>query len=459
MSRAVPNLSDETRTLSEYIAGAGSRALPDDVVEAAKHHIIDTLAAIVSGSRLHPGRVGAGYVSALGAGGATVIGTRVRASAADAAFANGMSAHADETDDSHFTSRTHPGAAIVPAAFAAAEMRQASGTGFLRAVVAGYDVGTRLVHALDMRGFAALQRSCHSYGGIFGAGAAAASIYRFDATHVRYLLTYCAQMASGCGAYMYDRSHVEKAFVYSGKPAQNGVTAAAMVAAGFQAADDVFSGERNFIDASAATGRREALVEKLGEHYEITRTNIKKWCVGSPIQAALDGLAALMQEHALKPADIRHVDIHLAPDQLRTVDGRPMPNVNIQHLAALLLTDGTLTFASSHDGARMQDAAVLALRQRVRLIPSGELAAAKPPRQTIVEIATDGGTVTRRVVNVRGTADNPMSRDEVVAKARDLMAPVLTARRCDDLIRHILDIEGVPDINALHGLLVSDAPR
>src|SRR5262249_55790102 len=153
--------------------------------------------------------------------------------------------------------------------------RRASGADFLRAVVAGYDVGTRLVHALDMRGFAALHRSCHSYGGTFGAAAAAGVLHGFDAQHVRYLLSYCAQMASGCGAYMYDASHVEKAFVYAGKPAQNGVTAASMVAAGFQAADDIFAGERNFLDAYAANPRREELVHRLGEKYEIAHTNIK----------------------------------------------------------------------------------------------------------------------------------------------------------------------------------------
>ena len=460
MSRSAASVSDETRTLSEYIASAVDRDLPNDVVEIAKHHILDTLAAIVSGSRLHPGRTGIGYVAALGsASDATVIGTRLRASVADAALANGMSAHADETDDSHFTSRTHPGAAVVPAALAIAEARHVSGLGFLRAVVAGYDVGTRLVHALDMRGFAALHRSCHSYGGIFGAGAAAASLHCFDAQRVRYLLSYCAQMASGSGAYMYDRSHVEKAFVYAGKPAQNGVAAAAMVAAGFTAANDPFSGERTFLNAYAASPRREALVEKLGDRYEITRTNIKKWCVGSPIQSTLDGIAALIAEQAVKSSEIERIDIHLAPDQARTVDNRPMPNVNIQHLAALMLTDGTLTFESSHDETRMNDQNIEALKGRIRLVPNEELAAAKPPRQAIVELTISGRKLSHRVVNVRGTADNRMPREEVVAKARDLMSPILTPSRSDDLIGRVLEIDTIRDVNTLGSLFSADTPE
>lgn len=460
MGSSVPSISAETRTLSEFMAGALARDLPKPVVEAAKHHILDTLAAIVSGSRLHPGRLGIAYASGLGgAKEASVIGSQLITTAALAGMANGMSAHSDETDDSHFTSRTHPGSAIVPAALAVAERNRAGGGDFLRAVVLGYDVGCRLVHALDMKGFSKLSRSCHSYGGTFGATAAAGALYRFDAARMRHVLSYGAQLASGCGAYMHDKGHVEKAFVYSGKSAQSGIMAATMVAGGFTAADDVFSGERNFLDAYAVTPDRAKLIEELGTRFEIVRTNIKKWCVGSPIQAALDSLEALMREHAVTAGDVASVDIHLPSSHSRTVDNRPMPNVNIQHLLALMLSDGSISFASSHDESRMTDPALMALRAKMRIVPSEDLELAKPPRQAIIEIATlDGRKLSHRTVAVRGTADNPMSRDEVVAKARDLMAPILGESRCQRLIRKIIALERISDMSSLRSLLVAALP-
>jgi len=460
MGSSIPTISAETRTLSEFMAGALGRALPEPVVEAAKHHILDTLAAIVSGSRLHPGRLGIAYVSGLGGvKEAGVVGSKLVTTAAVAAMANGMSAHSDETDDSHFLSRTHPGSAIVPAALAVAERNHAGGRDFLRAVVLGYDVGSRLVYALDMKGFSKLARSCHSYGGTFGAGAAAGALYRLDAERVRHLLSYCAQLASGCGAYMHDRGHVEKAFVYSGKSAQNGIMAATMVAGGFTAADDVFNGERNFLDAYAATPNRAKLIEALGERFEIVQTNIKKWCVGSPIQAALDSLECLMSEYRLTARQVDTIDIHLPTSHSRTVDNRPMPNVNIQHLLALMLTDGSISFASSHDAERMTDPVVAALRGRIRIVPSEELEHAKPPRQAIVEVVTvDGRKLSHRTVAVRGTADNPMSREEVVAKARDLIAPVLGLRKCNRLIRQVIAIEEVSDMASLRPLLAAALP-
>jgi 2-methylcitrate dehydratase PrpD len=267
-------------------------------------------------------------------------------------------------------------------------------------------------------------------------------------------MSYCAQLASGCGAYMHDRGHIEKAFVYAGKSAQNGVAAATMVTAGFTGADDVFSGDRNFLDAYGAPPHRGALIDELGIRYEIVRTNIKKWCVGSPIQPALDGIDAVFRENGLELPSVERVEVRLAPEQLHTVDNRPMPNVNIQHLIALLLVRGTVGFVESHDASLMQDADVLAIRQCVSLVPDEALEHARPPRQTIVEVTTrDGRHFSRRVVAVRGTPDNPMSRNEVIAKAHELIAPILGARRCRELVARVLEIETVTDMALLRPLL------
>ena len=111
-SETTQTISQETRVLSEYMAQALQTPLPSDVVAATKLHILDTFAAIISGSRLKPGKLGIQYVSTLGGHAeAGVIGSTLLTSCAHAAMANGLSAHSDETDDSHFTSRTHPGAA------------------------------------------------------------------------------------------------------------------------------------------------------------------------------------------------------------------------------------------------------------------------------------------------------------------------------------------------------------
>jgi 2-methylcitrate dehydratase PrpD len=447
-------ISASTRRLSEYIAQAVAQPLPRAVVEKARQHILDTIAAMISGMRLRPGQFAIAYVAGLGGvRQSSVVGTQLLTSSVQAALANGMLAHADETDDSHAPSRTHPGCAVVPAALAVAESAHASGEHLIRAVVAGYDVAARVNYALGPDALAAASRSTHSIGGTFGAGAAAGVLLALDERQARHLLSLCAQQASGIGCHVRDPGHIEKAFDFGGMPARNGVTAATMVAAGMTGVDDVFSGERNFFDAYAPEPNPEQLSEELGQRFEILHTNIKKWPVGSPAQAALDALTALIESDRIGPGDIHSIEVHLPGRSARTVDNAPAPNLNLQHLMAMLLVDGKLTFESIHDEARMQEPPLLALGSRIVLLQSEELANARPRRQAIVAVKTRGGrALSKRCFAVRGAADNPMTQAEVDAKAFDLIAPVLGASRAKSIVREIARLETVADVAALRRL-------
>jgi 2-methylcitrate dehydratase PrpD len=249
-----------------------------------------------------------------------------------------------------------------------------------------------------------------------------------------------------------DEGHVEKAFDFAGMPARNGVAAATMVAAGFTGVDDVFTGPRNFFFAFSPEPRPELLIDGLGSRFEIMATNIKKWSVGSPIQAALDSTQALIEEHGLEAADIQRIRVKMSEKESHVIDNRAMPDINLQHLLSLLVLDGGLTFLSSHDYGRMEDAEVLAFRQRIELVPDADL----PRRQPVVEIETAGGqSFSHRTMAVRGTPENPMTPHEVEAKADDLMAPVLGAARSRELIAMIRDIGALGDARELRPLLVA----
>ena len=138
----------------------------------------------------------------------------------------------------------------------------------------------------------------------------------------------------------------------------------------------------------------------------------------------------------------------------RSVDNRTIPDICLQHLLALTLADGALTFASAHDYARMEDPAVLAVRQRIEVVPSAELTAAVPARQAIVAIeTTDGRTVRHRTFAVRGTPDNPMDAAEVEAKARDLIVPIIGAERAEKLIAAVASLEKLETVLDLRPLL------
>ena len=447
-------ISPLMRRISTYIASALRRPLPPAVVEKTKHHILDTIAAMVSGSRLTPGKKAMAYAKTLGgAKEACVIGSDIITTAVNAALANGMLAHADETDDSHAPSLTHPGCGIVPAALAMAERERRNGTALLRAVALGYDVGCRLTQSLDAYQFRNDGHSTHSFGPMFGAAVAAGALASLREQQVRHLLSFAAQQASGISCWMRDGEHIEKAFDFGGMPARNGVAAATMVAHGFTGVDDVFAGERNFFVAYGRKPDPAVLARRLGSTYEILNTNIKRWSVGSPIQAPLDSLRDLIREHQVKADDVERVVVRVAHQGANTVDNRAMPDICMQHMCAIMLIDGTVTFASSHDEKRMRDAKVLALRSRIELRGDDALSAAMPSRQGIVEVSLrDGRKLRHHTRAVRGAADNPMVRAEVDEKSYDLMLSVIGRTRARRLCDVIWMLEKLHDIRALRPL-------
>ena len=443
-------------TLSAYMSSAGTRALAAEVVEHTKHHVLDTLASMISGSELRPGQAALRYVGTHGGkGAATVAGSALTATPGDAALANGVMAHADETDDSHNASRSHPGCAVVPAALAAGEEFGIDGARFLRAVTLGYDVGTRVVMAMGGAAFSyESSLSTHSIAGTFGAAAAAACAAGLDARQMRWTLDYTAQQSSGIRAWQRDTDHIEKAFVFAGMPARNGVTSALLVQSGWNGIDDIFSGADNFFMAYAPRAEPERLVEKLGERYEITQTDIKKWTVGSPIQGPLDAVEAIRDKHPFEADQVQNVIVRLAPSVAAVVDNRDMPDICLQHMLAVMLVDQTVSFHAAHDKARMQDPAVLRQRAKVSLVRDEELSRFLPVRVAAVEIElSDGTRLSERVAAVRGTPRNPMSRGEVIDKARDLMAPILGRETSTHLMERVFAIEAVADIRELRPLL------
>jgi 2-methylcitrate dehydratase PrpD len=442
--------------LSGYMSGAAERAIPEEALEKTKEHVLDTFAAMVSGADLAPGKFAIQFARLHSAETvATVAACAVTCGAVEAAFANAMLAHSDETDDSHAPSESHPGASIVPSSLAAGEQFDIGGMRFLRAVALGYDIGTRFTMTVGAGAFeTATHISTHALAGTFGSAAAAGCAARLNQQQMRWLIDYASQQGSGIKTWQRDTDHIEKAFLFAGMPARNGVTAALLVQAGATGVEDVLSGQDNFLADYAPNADANRLIEKLGERYEITRTNIKKWTVGSPIQAPLDALELILKRRPLNPDQVLSITVRVASSEAALVTNREMPDICMQHMIAVMLIDKTASFQAAHDKPRMQDAAVLKQRAKVQLIPDAELERHLPAREAIVEVTLNDGTrLSETVKAVRGTAENPMPREEVIAKARELMTPVLGAERCGKLIEATMGLEKVKSVRELRAWL------
>ena len=448
--------SNVMAALSAYMAAAAAQTLPPDVIEHVKQHIVDTFAAMVSGSELVPGRAALRFARAQGGkGSATVVGSTLLAGPVEAALANGVLAHSDETDDSHSASQSHPGAPIVAAALAAGEEFAVDGMRFLRSVVLGYDVGPRVTMAMGGTDFRSeTHLSTHAISGVFGASAAAACAAGLNAAQMRWVLDYASQQSSGYAVWGRDTDHIEKGFVFGGMPARSGVTTALLVQLGWNGVDDVFSGADNFFLAYAPKAQPRMVVDALGSRFEVTRTDIKKWTVGTPIQAPLDAVENIRAKRAFEADHVKSVIVRMAPSVASVVDNRDIPDICLQHMMAVMLIDKTASFTAAHDKARMADASVLRQRAKVQLIKDEQLTPLLPVRVADVEITfTDGATLKERVTAVRGTPRNPMTRKEVVDKARDLIDPVLGTGATARLVDAVFAIEKQRDLRGLRPLL------
>ena len=151
---------------------------------------------------------------------------------------------------------------------------------------------------------------------------------------------------------------------------------------------------------------------------------------------------------------MKQVVVRVATNEAKIVNNREIPDICLQHLCAVMLLDKTVTFKSAHELARMNDPAVLRQRAKVQLVRTRRSKRFMPRRAAIVEVTlTDGRMVSERVDDVRGTSENPMNREEIIAKARDLITPVLGAATFQKLSDRIFDLEHLKNVRELRPLL------
>ena len=446
-----------TNNLCAFLDEARHAQLDAKTIEKAKHHIVDTIAAMISGTALHVGeKAFKALPSFEGLPEATVFGQSKRYPSYWAAMFNAMLAHADETDDSHETSITHPGCGIVPTAMAMAHREKKGGMDFIRAVCAGYDVGPRITEAQGAMALNNAGTSSHAMGAIFGSGACASVLANFDNAQVRRLLSYLAHESSGLGCWMAEHDHVQKAYVFGAMGAKNAITSVLLVQSGWTGLEEALEGPRTLFQARAQTAKGRSMEPPLVLGHEILGSNIKKWCVGSPAQAPLDCLQALLP--SLPDMDqIKSITVEIRSDEAFIVDNRDMPNICLQHLVALYLVDRKLSFESVHDPKRMTDQSIKELRSKIKLIAS-ETLMKSGGRQAIVDISTnDGQTFHKHVQHVRGTWGDPMPRSEIHEKAKDLLEPVIGAASTERLLASLWNLENL-DANALDQLINSAQP-
>ncbi len=295
--------------LAGEIAALRTAPLPAAVVARANDLFLDFLGVALGGVPEESSRALREGLARLGLRGeGVVLGVADRLPAPQAALANGAAAHALEMDDTHQGGSIHLGAAVFPAALAAAHLEGASGDTFLRAAIAGYEVAARLAMALGPAEHYA--RGFHPTGtcGAFGAAAAAGLALALDAAGLCRALGIAGSQGAGSMEFLADGAWTKR--LHPGWAASAGVHAAALAASGFRAPASILEGRSGVLHAWSGAARLAPLVEPGGE-LEIMRTGVKPHACCRYMQAPIDAALALRAAHGLEPESIERVEVGL----------------------------------------------------------------------------------------------------------------------------------------------------
>ena len=442
---------DITRTLSEHLLGLEFGDLPAGVVDTTKLYTLECVAHMISAQAQSVSRIVRDYLRALDASPqALVVGTGLRTSVAEAAYANGTSAHADELE-SH---GTLPGTGLVPpiaAAITVADWRKGvDGKSFVSAIVAGVEMQGRLgaagIGACD-RGFMGIS--------LVGPGAAAVTSARLlglDVGQLQHALGIALPLSNGstrgCG-YM---THVHEA----GVPTRTGVFAAQMAAAGFTGCPNYLDGAHSWGEQFAGDARRpyraEALTERLGETFFLETCDVAPKQFGSCglTHQTIEGTIDLMRDHGLQPGDIERVVLVVPPWADRIASFREPENgeqakFSIRQGVAALLVDGVppLPYLRPFSDETCNDPRYVAARSRVELrVEEGGENQRGFAHQVVTLHLVDGRAVSREVDHalVRGHVANPFTVDDRLDMVRNTVERI-GVDRTEWLIEGLMDIE------------------
>lgn len=440
--------TDVTRQLARHIAGSRYADLPADAVAAARRGVLDWLGCALAGSHHPTLDILVSVVRELNAQPqATVLGRQCKVGLLDAALVNGQMGHVLDYDDTHMAGVVlHASSPTLAALFALSEASGASGTDFILAYAAGFEAGVRIGQASPghHRG------GWHLTGtlGTLAASAAAAKLLGLDEQQLIHALGIGGTQAAGM---QQNRGTMCKSF-HAGKAAANGILAAKLAQKNFDSSEEIIEGKRGFCRIYSDVAAPEAVLDGLGQRWEIVRNGHKPYACGVVLHPAIDALIGIRSAASLDPAQISEVTLRVHPLVL-SITGVVEPETGLKskfsvyHSAAVALRDGaagTLQYTNS----RALDPDIITLRKKVKVVTDETLR----NDEAYGRVVANGQVYQNHVEHATGTVDNPMTDAAIQAKFMTNAEPIIGKTRADHVCEWIGSLEKQTDIRELLSL-------
>ena len=444
-----------TETLARFVTETSYKALPAEVVTAAKIAIFDGVANMLAGSTQPLSAIVVDYLKQIGGNPqSTVVGHDLRTSAPSAAFANGVFLHCLDYEIqgqpvAHGTSN------ILPPALAVGEMSGASGTRLIEAYVIGWEINSRLRKAskgCDTRGY-------HPPGliGPLSAAAASAKVLGMDAAGIRMALGIAASHTGGLTA---NTGTMVKS-THPGNAARTGVEAALLAKAGFESRDGILEAPRGLVETLFGDAFEwDELTRDLGKQFQLVDPgyNIKRYPAQIFMQWVIEAALTLRQKHEFRPEDVTYVELEVPGKHERSghagaassgLDGK----FDFAYCGAVAIADGRVDIDSFSDAKRFSPT-VESLLKKVRIKRNPDIPKDPPDNWAVARVGLpDGRVLSETVRHYRGSIANPMNREEHLVKLKDCAKRTLDAGDIERVVGMTERLESLPDVRELMSVL------
>src|SRR5580704_16514625 len=423
-----PKAPGLTKYVSEFIVNAKYGDIPPDVLDLGRKSLLDGFGLALAGSASVMAPLVRQYLQNLGVNGkAAVIGSNMKAPARFAAFANGVSIHADDFDDTQLSAAkdrvygllTHPTVGVLPPAFALCELGRRSGKDLMLAYHVGVEVECKIAEAISPRHY---DEGFHTTGtcGSFGSAAACAKLRGLNPLQTSYAL---GVVATEGGGFRNNFGSMTKPF-QAGHAAENGTVAVDLAALGWTASDNILEAPLGFFQAEGGGFDPGAIVGRFGKPWTLAfpGVSIKPHPSGSLSHPAMGEMLRLIHENDIKPGDVEKVDLGANHAMLTSLlHHRPTTGLqgkfSMEYFLSILLLDRKAGLIEFQD-ASVQRADVQEMIKRVNFYIDPEAENAGLDKMTsILRIHLKNGNVlSGRAEFAKGSPANPMSYDEVAEK-------------------------------------------
>jgi 2-methylcitrate dehydratase PrpD len=465
-----PQVSGLTSYVGRFVVDTRYEDVPADVIELGKKSILDGLGLALAGSRAETGAICRRYLEHLGTcgGQATVVGSALKTSPRFAAWANGVSIHADDFDDTQLSAAkdrvygllVHPTVPVLPPILALAESGGLTGKQFMLAYHLGAEVECKVAEAISPRHY---QDGFHSTGtcGPFGSAAACAKVLRFDLSKT---LNNFGLAASQSGGLRENFGTMTKPF-QAGHAAESGLVSAELVALGWTAAEQILEAERGFFHAFGGTFDPGAIMDRLGKPWTFASpgVSLKPYPSGSLAHPAMTELARLIAENHIQATEVEKLDVGANHNMTTTLlHHQPKTGLeakfSMEFCMAILLLRGKAGLGEFTD-QMVQRTNVQDMIRRVNFYVDPEAEAAGYDKMTsLLKIhLKDGRVIAGRADFGKGSPANPMTFEEAAVKFRGCADFAQWPKaKTEKIVGFVKTLESAPDVGALTPLLSTE---